>query len=66
VNRSLKRADILALDRTALAAAPDRARRFHCTHLALAVFVTNSEAEKSVIYGSRETGFVEGKRLIST
>jgi hypothetical protein len=65
VNRSLKRADILALDRTPLAAAPGRVA-FFIAHLALAVFITNSEAEKSVIYGSRETGFVEGERLIST
>jgi hypothetical protein len=30
----------------------------------LGLFITDTEAEKSVIYGSRRTKFIEGKRLI--
>jgi hypothetical protein len=37
---------------------------FFIAHLVLAVFITDTEAEKSVIYGSRRTKFIEGKRLI--
>jgi hypothetical protein len=29
----------------------------------LRLFITDTEAEKSVIYGSRRTKFIEGKRL---
>jgi hypothetical protein len=39
----------------------DKRAAFFIAHFALAVFITNSEAEKRVIYGRRETGFVEAK-----
>jgi hypothetical protein len=31
----------------------------------LRLFITDTEAEKSIIYGRRKTRFIEGKRLIS-
>jgi len=34
--------------------------------LFLRVFITDTVAEKSVIYGRRRTRFIEGERLIST
>jgi hypothetical protein len=39
----------------------DKRAAFFIAHLALAVFITNSEAEKSVIYGRSGTRFSEGK-----
>jgi hypothetical protein len=32
----------------------------------LRIFITDTEAEKSVIYGKRRTGFIEGKKPITT